>query len=95
MKWHSLTRRMQSDGRVDENSSMSSLSTDRLLAGMRRRVKSAEATLQPPRAQMSYVFFFFYLLVIAVWERQEGANTALENIRKKNHFPATHFRVTV
>lgn len=85
VKWHSVTRRMPSDGRVDENSSMSSLSRDRLLAGMRRRVKSAEAPLQPQRAQMSSLFFllFFYLLVIAVWEMQEGANTALENTKKK------------
>lgn len=75
---------MPSDGRVDENSSMSSLSRDRLLAGMRRRVKSAEAPLQLQRAQMSSLFFlFFYLLVIAVWEMQEGANTALENTKKK------------
>lgn len=66
---------MPSDGRVDENSSMSSLSRDRLLVGMRRQVKSAEATLQSTRAQV-----FFYLLVIAVCERQEGANTALEKI---------------
>lgn len=62
MKWHLLTRRMLSDGGVDENSSMSSFSGDGLLAGMRQRqVKSAEATLQPQWAQMSSDFFFFFL----------------------------------
>lgn len=51
---------------------------------MRRRVESAEAPYNHG-AQMSPFFFFLYLLVISVWERQEGANTALgKKDRHKN-----------
>lgn len=80
---------MPSDGRLDENSSMSSLSRDRLLAGMRRRVKSAEAPLQLQRAQMSSLFFLFFftfwLLLCGRCRREQTQPWKIQR-KKHNHF---------
>lgn len=91
MKWHLLTQRMRSDGRVDENSRMSSLSRDTLLAGMRWWVKSSGATLQPTRAQMSF-FFTFWLLPCVRGRREQ--TQPWRKYRYKDYFNVS-FLVTV
>lgn len=92
---------MPSDGRVDENSSMSSLSRDRLLAGMRRRVKSAEAPVQLQRAQMSSLFFLFSFLPFGYCCVGDagGSKHSPGKYKEKNtvifKMPATHFGATL
>lgn len=76
VKWHSVTQRMRSDERVNKNSSMSSLGRDWY---WQRGEREGGLKVQKPLTTTGLrCLFFFYLLVISVWERQEGANTALE-----------------